>query len=1358
MLRKAASCAICLTVLTVAVAVRTAAATENTLSKELIQTSGLPEVGSGKFYGYRTPTDGPGVQAFSNALAKARAERVPLVVVWSNTGCGHCSTFAGELNEQIDEMSSWLSTNRAVFAFFKDQSGKYPPKAGHRYKACYDAYRFASEVCGAQPVWPLFAFYYVRDDGSVVTWGSPLDTVGGTRTVANFKRRFLQWVEENVVSGGAFAASATALDRYEAESTTQEVEVDFVRDARNSGDAVTNLLVASWGGINLTNTVEWKSGDSGASSGVDVRPFIDGKIGDGDKILLTLADVDGTAIATNAIYFVDRKNGAGNPLWKRERTKDTLQFGEWTVDIDAATNKVAAFDGNAYTLVGLLGSLWCPDCSNTDSNFLELTDANGNNIFREWARSNNIALVSVDIPNYNGPSITNFTGTSIFSRDTYTVASTGEKRSGRGYLTRKMVSSAEAATARERSHFLVSANTDQGGFHRPEDSNPNRTGVPVFAVLRKDGTVAGRVTRFAYSSPKETDRSKHGFYLRRFMEIIEQDRLSADSAFEMANNHFSETAMELDSSHSVTGALCHADTRDNIRLTDVSAGALVKLSLSGEDVRNATLSVLSVSNGVSSVLASTNGPLSGLSVSVELDRSEGWFAMVSCNDAGAGFQVDSETSTVVNYSISEDFILVPQEFTAKNRPARPHVVFRVESGMLYRITGIAPTEGLVREGLEGDVYRSEITGDLRAPLADGSVEVEYQVWKPGEIAFVSDVERVIEYAGTGFVHVVRRDGGSGAASVVVRRAAVQGDAMQQGRIEWIDTEVSWADGESGVKEVAFPIVSNEIPEGDATLSLSIEKVEGCMADVPEGTTCTITVVDTDAPCFERLNYVVQSTANIITAAGFRLINVKDTDVGVSLSRVAGSGALPSGLKLSYDATAGVVTLSGVPVKPGTYEFVCSVSARRDGKKVSGFETTLRIEVEDASDANPMIMKSRPTQRLHLFHVDGGGKRFLAGYVNFAATSKGRLSARYQGTEGRSLSFAGNWKLVDADGRVSAKLTAKGAEMDAVMDADGSLSVELGLPDGYSCFTDGVFRATAGWPKSADFSPYRGRYTVALPQVETDAAVSHPAGPAVLLLNMSSSSAVRNGTVAFAGTLPDGTSVSGSSKIEPPTGDVIEVPVFVRTARNVFGADLSVGADGASKWDSDGVSETTGLLERQLVTGMDGVAAYTFHRERSFEWFSEHEMYGSYFEQSVSPKTLDELFYSDEGRFAADAPYTISFNASSAAESERHGTFLVEPGVLRAASRKFSLDRQSGAYFSSSATTGAFNGRARMRFEDGKVVTGQYKGVLTPGWVLPCACGIVAPEHPMGLGVFFFRDMVDGVTVTRSIAVEISKSE
>ena len=363
-----------------------------TLDASLIQTSGNPSVGRGKFYGYRTKTEGPGDDTLVRAQALAEAEHVPLVVVWSEEQCEHCNAFISELNERVAEVSAFLSTNRAVFAFFKaDTPDDDEPMPSYSPQVVYRAYRFATETCGGEPAFPVFGFYYKKADGAVVPGGSPYGY--GSRDWVGFKKLYLGWLSANGIHpeylGGKFAASGTEFDRYEAEATTEWVDVELVREAEDAVGGVTNLLVTTWpDGNAITNEMEWVAQETAKTVRVDIPA---GKFALGGSALLTLCDSDGVRHSTNAIHFVEKENGNGNPLWIGERDANTLKFGEWTMDLDVATNKVAAFDGAAYTLVSVQGSLWCPDCGNADRNFMDVEDGEGpfdrSKVADVWRRS-----------------------------------------------------------------------------------------------------------------------------------------------------------------------------------------------------------------------------------------------------------------------------------------------------------------------------------------------------------------------------------------------------------------------------------------------------------------------------------------------------------------------------------------------------------------------------------------------------------------------------------------------------------------------------------------------------------------------------------------------------------------------------------------------------------------------------------------------------------------------------------------------------------------------------------------------------------------------------------------------------------
>lgn len=1271
------------------------AAYADTIDATLIQTSGDPSVASGKFYGYRDSLTGPGDEAFAKAAALAESEHVPLVVIWSNEDCHFCDDFTANLNDNKNKASvtEWLSTNRAVFAFFKDKSGDNAPARNHKPKACYDAWNFAANTCGSQPVWPLVGFRYVRSDGVTNKWGHT-QIQEMAKSFAWLKARYSEFLADNKIDpthcGAGFAASGTEFDRYEAEPATTNILIDLVRDADNGAFDVTHALVATWpDGTAVTNSVDWAAGTTNLSVALDMSAG--GAFEAGGTVALALYDVYGSLRATNVIAMVSGENSNVNPFWFTERTAETLAFGEWTVDIDTATNKVAATEGDAYTIVSAQGSLWCPDCANTDANFLSLADGNGYNRFREWAAANKVALVVVDVPNYGARTGTDpetCASPSMFSKKAF--MSRGALKSGLPYLSRKMVPAAEAMAMRARNHFLVSTNTDAGGFHRPEDTNAYRTGIPIFVLLRKDGSVASRLIRFATKSPTADDQSNWENYIARFEEMLAAAREDAD---EIENNHWTTTPLSLADGGTLSGTISHTDTADWFELSGVSAGSVVRLHFSGDGTNQVTIAFRRVIDGefenrdFASEKVCIKG---GYTARAELPPGERWFAGITVANTEPGFTVDSTESTVAPYSLSMT---------------------------------VSP------------------------PSMD-----------PGEIVFSESSLRVIEQSGTGTVEVVRRDGGYGATSV--RVFCKSHDEAADGRYAWTDRTISWRDGEKGSKEVGFVLLPNDVFEGEGTFTLALEKADGG-AFVADDAACEVTIEDTDAPCFERASYDVSAYVTFTTETRFPLLNVRSTDTQVKITPVSGATSLPAGLKIAYDKASGSIVLSGIPKKAGDYEFTCAVTARRGGKKIEGFETTIKISVADPAETNPKIGVKRPNQTLALLAKDGG-TNYVAGTLAFVATAKSVISARYSGTEGKSISFSGNWSDLDETGEAVATLSSKGATLSAAMDASGRLSVVLSLPDGASWF-GGEFTAEADWPQTGVFDAFKGYYTVACPCVGVNAPVLEPTGTAILTLDMTTAACVKNGVLRFVGVLPDGSSVSGTTAIDAllEGGTVARVPVFVRTAKNVFGAVLAIGADGATKWASaePTVMDGATYLEREIVRPVSDSATYVLHRETAWSYMTRHLAYGSYYEPGTSPQTFD-AFYAEYGLGDAHgpegAPFILAFDSSTAAESERYGAFsIVGDGDVTAGEKTLVLSKKIGLAFRFSARTGVFNGTSRVIFEN-RIVTGTYRGVLTPGWVLPCACGIDAPEMPFGGGMFCFRDVVGGKSVMRSLPVVLDK--
>lgn len=1335
-----------------------------TLDSALIQTSGRPSVAAGRFYGYRTATEGPGETAFADAQALARAEGVPLVIVWSNKGCAHCAAFARELNANAAAVTNWLTETRAVFAYFKDVGGTYGPTADSP-RACREAYAFAAQTCKAQPSWPLFAFWHERADGTAVTWGGALDTTGATRTFAKLKSAFAAWAEANDVfyKGGRFAATGTGSDRYEAEAATPAVAVELVRDAVDAARAATNTLDVIWPADVLPTgaseagvlrdgalgngvlrdgaaspseyTVVWQPGETARRVVVDLAQATRQRFPVGESLALILRDAQGGIVASNAVHFVADEISAGCPLWKTDRTAETLDFGEWTADYETALAKAAASAEDAYVLVSVQGSLWCPDCMNTEANFLDLEDDTRANRFRAWAKANRIALVAVDIPNYNGPSVTNRARATLFTREA-SAAGDGTWRSGRAYLSRKAISDTDAEATLVESHRLVSSNTAQGGFHRPEDRNAYRTGVPIFVLVRKDGTVAGRFTRFASVSPREADRVHFNAYVRRIVELVALDREKA----EIENNHWSTTTETLPAGASAQGTLCSADASDAFRIAGAAKGAQMHLALIGPAdgvARRTTLSVLSASDGAARTLATAAGDMASLSLDVTLDAAEAWYVVVGHDDEAAGFQTTAPGSTVAAYALRCDLVLRADDAEQTVAPPNGTALLRVERGAIYRIVGAAiPIDGLANVG--GDLYRASADGVARLALDEGHSEIAYQRWRPGAIAFASSAERAIEYAGTGTVSVVRTGGASGEARVTVRRAAGEDDG---GRVAWTDRTLVWADGESGVRTAGFAIRADEIAQGETTLSLHLESAANSLATLDAPTNCVVTVVDTDAPCLERLSYDLDASGNVACAIPLRTINVRDGDVSVRIARAAGSGTLPSGLKIRYDEASGEAVLEGVPTRPGTYAFTCVVSAKRDGQTTMGFETAFRVVVRDPAETNPFLVVKRPNQKLPLEAEENGLVR-VVGYVDFAVTANGRISARCTGMGTRRPSFAGNWQGLGDDGTARTTLVASGGEtLDVSMDADGRVALTV------SAFERGVLSdaheltAAAEWPATDDASrlaPFKGLYNVALEAPSVD----EPNG--YVALRMTGAGAMRTGTVRYAGVLPDGSTVSGSTTLGRVDADGAVAHLFARTSRSIMGAILRIDSHGTDNWESaEGVPGEDRLV-RELVNAERGTAAYVQSRKTE-DGPAFYGVYGSYFEAKVSPLRF-EAFYDDAARF--DAGYALEFAADAAP------AFTPPLGRIEARTATFALSpRPAGLSFAYSRQTGVFCGNVRVKFANGRTATGRYRGLVVPGWVLPCECGLVAPEKPFGTGVMILKGETFPVVLRRNPMAE-----
>ena len=615
-------------------------------------------------------------------------------------------------------------------------------------------------------------------------------------------------------------------------------------------------------------TLSWAVSETNKT--VEVPLSGSGLAKDGDALTLYIYDTAAKKnVATNHITWVVKENSAANPLWFGERTKDSYAFGEWTMDLAVATNAVRVKSGT-YTIVSLQGSLWCPDCANTDRNFLDVTNSLGQSKFRAWAEGKKIALVTIDIPNFNKASIECDSPT-LLRRKAYSTTLARPKeypgsgadisltepamRSGLGYLTRKgrakVITDADAAQRLEANRILATANTGKGGFHRPEDRNANRTGVPIFVILRKDGSVLGRFTDFASVSPMAWDQEYFDSYISRFEELMELD---ADKA-EIENNDARTTAEKIyynggNVSYNATTRNCfisQADARDTFAIEGASGGIALKVLASGPSAAPVRLLLQQKSDDGTTVsdIATASGNLQpGVSVEADLGSGGGGFyVQIQADSSDAPFFPEYTGGTSLRgYTLTCLAVLKPAEGCSKAQaPAlSKDMAIRVVSNVVYRLDGFE-TESLSRafekvSGGDGKLWRCIATGDQTVQALTEGGEVEYQTWVPGTVGFQTVGREVDEGAEGEFTEVsipVWRDGGvSGSIEVKVvldtedpRSVTCDSDGNPR-YLPFEPVTVSWKDGESGVTNLSFRIKGDTRHDGYGRFIFKLTKTGG----------------------------------------------------------------------------------------------------------------------------------------------------------------------------------------------------------------------------------------------------------------------------------------------------------------------------------------------------------------------------------------------------------------------------------------------------------------------------------------------------------------------------------------------------
>ena len=816
----------------------------------------------------------PGVwnSGFSKARTYAEQHNLPLVVFWGSSGCGYCSKLKNACSTA--EFADW----QASCGFVLCQIDGTNTADGQAAKSFVGTGSY-----------PLIRIYWLRKDGTK----ADVRFVGRTGQMKNggsgpLARQFINAIEAATAGfvpggsapdpylGGTFAGEEeTAGHRLEAEAGTTNVTFTLVRDEAAAKVATNHLLtVTGPDGAVATNTVVWQAGEAEQALALDLAdyPAFDA---DGETLTLAVLDAGGEVQDTRTVTFAAWANGAENPLWIGERTAETLAFGEWTMDFEAATNKAARADGEAYTLVAVSGALWCPDCANTERNFLDVADAEGENRFKAWAASNGVALVTVDVPNFQADGA--FESPTFLSRRAFatTLARMREYpasgadaaltnamlRSGLGYLTRKGVSDAAAAAALARNHALVR----RGGLlHSPIDTNDNRTGVPIFVLLRKDGTVAARLTRFAATSPMASAREQWGDLIKRFDEMLAVAASAgghADRA-EFANDAPQGAVGFAANGGTAAGELSHADFRDVFRLDGVGGNALQKVTVTGTTGARATASFLALDADGKKVAVGTpvTGALTaeGFALEHTFTAAGTYYVEVAGADiTDAAFAVESPAEMNFHpYALAGAVVLVPQETraTATAPTGSDQVVMRLEKGQKYRIQGLkvdAVGDALTPDDPSdpyGLFFTAQAGGDVSLTCQNKEGTVTYSLWNPGKVGFTAAARTVKENVGSVVVAVARTEAASGRVELKVSldaEATTLYDSDGKARFAFEDTTLVWEEGETGEKTVTIAVLDDMRFDGTGVVALTLKQGGGDGTPEVAGGAFALTVTDDD---------------------------------------------------------------------------------------------------------------------------------------------------------------------------------------------------------------------------------------------------------------------------------------------------------------------------------------------------------------------------------------------------------------------------------------------------------------------------------------------------------------------------------
>ena len=212
-----------------------------------------------------------------------------------------------------------------------------------------------------------------------------------------------------------------------------------------------------------------------------------------------------------------------------------------------------------------------------------------------------------------------------------------------------MVSDADAAAVLERNTALVGRNTLDGGWNNPDRANQNRTGIPNFFTLNRNGVLSGTLETFDILGPRTGNRTDA--YLARFTELI---GLGDADGSDVTNRSWKTTGDTFSGTGETAATLSALDYDDVYALAPTENLAEEQtVTVAGDNPLTVMVSLIEVVNGTAKTLATARGTLSdGVSATGFISSTGGaYYVRVETPRADAE-TVSGAASTVVSYTLS----------------------------------------------------------------------------------------------------------------------------------------------------------------------------------------------------------------------------------------------------------------------------------------------------------------------------------------------------------------------------------------------------------------------------------------------------------------------------------------------------------------------------------------------------------------------------------------------------------------------------------------------------------------------------------------------------------------------------------